>query len=113
MFVSDDVISRPGFFNPRKISNNNLTSRNKSNRRKLLLPRRRNTGPVDTVIHEITDEYGMLEDITIESASTLESVVSGDIGATVAEIDISGHNTKCRHMGGPSAHMHLYHNSSP
>ena len=42
--------------------------------RKLLPTRRKKTGPVDTVIQEITDEDGMLEDITIESDRTMESV---------------------------------------
>ena len=59
MFVSDDIISSPIFLNPRKPK--------KSRRRKLLLPRRKNTGPVDTVIQQITDEDGMLEDITVGS----------------------------------------------
>ena len=84
MFVSDDIISHSRFFNPKKPRNKKYTSRNKSNRRKLLLPKRKNMGPVDTLIQEITDEYGILEDITIESASTMESVGSGDSGETVA-----------------------------
>ena len=42
--------------------------------------------PVDTVIQEITDEDGMLEDITIESASIVESLGSGDSGETVVAI---------------------------
>ena len=71
MFVSDDIISRPRFFNPRKTRNKNLTSRNKSKRRKLILTSINKTGPVDTVIQEITNKYGMLEDTTIESANTV------------------------------------------
>ena len=63
MFVSDDIISHPKFFNTRKPRNKDLTSRKKSKRRKLLLTMRNNTGPVDTGIQEITDEYGMIEDI--------------------------------------------------
>ena len=74
MFVSDYIIYRPRFFNPRQPSNKNLTSKKKSKMRKLLPTRRNKTGPVDTVIQEITDENGMLEDITIESARTVESV---------------------------------------
>ena len=66
MFVLDDIISRPRFFNPRKPRNKKSTSRKKSKRREIILPRRKKTGPVDTVIQEITDEDGMLEDITIE-----------------------------------------------
>ena len=69
-----DIISRPRFFDPRKPSNKNLNPRNNSKSRNLLLPRRNDTGPVDTVIQEITDEDGMLADITIESASTVERV---------------------------------------
>ena len=111
MFVSDDIIYRPRFFNPRKPSNNILTSRKNSKRRKLLIPRIKKKVPVDTVIQGITDVYCMLEDITIESDSTVESVGSGDIDTTVEAMDTSGHNTKCHHMGGPSSHVHLYHNS--
>ena len=55
----------------------------------------------------------MPEDITIESTSTVESVGSGDSGATVVAVDTSGHKTKRHHMGGPSAHVQLDHNSSP
>ena len=113
MFVSDDIIYCPRLFNPRKPRNKKSTSRNKSKRCKLILPRRNKTFPFDTVIQEITDEDGMLEDITIESASTVGSVVSGDIGAAVAAMENSGHRTNCNHMGGTYAYMHLYHNSSP
>ena len=60
---------------------------------------------------EITDEDGMLEDITFESASTVESVGSGDSGEIIVEMDTSCHKTKRHHTGGPSAHVHLYHNS--
>ena len=67
-------------------------------------------GPVDTVIQEIIDEYGMLKDITIESAITVESVGSGDIGEIGVEMDTSGHNTNRNHMSGPYAHVHLDHN---
>ena len=52
----------------------NLNSRKKSKMRKLLPTRRNKTGPVDTMVQEITDENGMLEDITIESARNGESV---------------------------------------
>ena len=48
-----------------------MTSRKKSKRRKVLLPRINNKGPVDTVIQEIIGEDGIVEDITIESASTV------------------------------------------
>ena len=113
MFVSDDIISHSRFLNPRKPRNKKLTSRNKSNRRNLLLPKRKNMGPVDNFIQEITDEYGILDDITIESASTMGSVGSGDSGETVVAMENSGNKTKCHHMGGPSSHVHLYHNSSP
>ena len=106
MFVSDYIIYRPRFFNPIKPRNNKWTSRDKSKRRKLLLPRRNNTGPVDTAIQEITDEDGMLEDITIEPASAVKIVGSGDSGVTVVKIDTSGHKTKCHHTGGPSSHVH-------
>ena len=106
MFVSDDIIYCPRFFNPSKPRNNKWTSIDKSNRRKLLLPSRKNTGPVDTAIQEITDEDGMLEYITIESASTVKRVGSGDSGATVVAMDTLGHNTKCHYMGGPSSHVH-------
>ena len=71
MFVSDYIIYQPSFFNPRKPRNKNLNSRKKSKRSKDLLPRRNNMGKVDSVIQEITDEDGMLKDITIESSSTL------------------------------------------
>ena len=90
MFVSDDIISCPRFFNPRKPRNKNLTSRNKSMRRKIIIPRIKNMGPVDTAIQEITYEDGFLENITIESANTVESVGSGDSGATVVAMDTSG-----------------------
>ena len=60
MFVSDDIIYRPIFFNPRKPSNKNLNSINNSKSKNILLPRRNDTGTVDTVIQEITDEDGML-----------------------------------------------------
>ena len=63
-------------------------------------------GPVDTAIQEITYEDGFLENITIESANTVESVGSGDSGATVVAMDNSGHKTKCHHMVGISTHMH-------
>ena len=59
MFVSDYIISHPRFFNPRKPRNKKLTSRNKSTRRKILLPRRNKMVPVDNVIQEITGEDGM------------------------------------------------------
>ena len=65
------------------------------------------------MIKEINDEYGMIEDITIESTSIAESVGSGDIDATVVEMDTSGHNTKRHRMGGPYDHVDLDHNSSP
>ena len=55
----------------------------------------------------------MLEDITIESASTVESAVSVDSGATVVSMESSGENTKRHNMSGPSNHVHLYSNSSP
>ena len=80
MFVSGDIIYCPIFFNPRKLSNKNLTLRKNSKRSKILLPRRNKMGLVDTVIQEITDKDGMLEDIIIESSSTLKSVGSGDSG---------------------------------
>ena len=80
----------PRVFNPRKPRNKNLTSRKKSKRRNIILPSRKNMGSVDTVIQEITYEDGMLEDITIESASTVESVGSGDSGTTVAAMETSG-----------------------
>ena len=54
----------------------------------------------------------MLEDITIESASTVESVGSGDSGIIVVSMDISGHKTKRNYMGGTSDHVHLDHNSA-
>ena len=41
----------------------NLTSSKKSKRSKLLLPRKKKMGPVDTVIQEITDEDGNSGDI--------------------------------------------------
>ena len=96
-----------------KPRNKNFTSRKNSKKRKLLLPRINNTGPVDTVIQEITDEDGMLEDIKIEAVSTVESIGSGYIGATVVGMDTSGNNTNHHNMGGPSAHMNLDHNYSP
>ena len=54
----------------------------------------------------------MPEDITIESYSTVESVGSGDCGATLVAMDTSGHYTKLHHMGGDSSHVHLDHNYS-
>ena len=71
LFVSDDIIYRSSFLNPMKLRNKKLTSRDNLIRGKLLLPRRKNTGSIDTVIQEITDEDGILEDITIESSSTV------------------------------------------
>ena len=65
------------------------------------------------MIQEITDENGMLEDITIESDSTVESVESGYSGATVVEMDTSGHKSRRHYMGGTSTHVNLYHNYSP
>ena len=76
----------PRVFNPRKPRNKNLTSRKKSKRRNIILPSRKNMGSVDTVIQEITYEYGMLQDIAIESASIVESLGSGDSGETVVAI---------------------------
>ena len=61
----------PKQINPRKPRNKNLTSIKKSNRRKLLLTRKKIMGPVDAVIQEIIDEYGIQEDIPIESASNM------------------------------------------
>ena len=55
MFVSDDIIYCPRFFNPRKPRNKNLSSRNKSNRRNILVPSKKKAGPIDTVIQVITD----------------------------------------------------------
>ena len=55
----------------------------------------------------------MLEDITIESDSTVESAGSEDSGATVVSMDNSGHKTKRHNMSGPSNHVHLDRNSSP
>ena len=69
------------------------------------------TGPVDTVIQEITDEDDMLEDITIEPDSTVESLGSEDIGVPVVENETSGNKTNSNHMVGPSSHVHLDHNS--
>ena len=69
--------------------------------------------PFDTVIHEITDEDGMLKYINVKPAINVESVGSGDSGAIVLAIDTSGQNTKRHHMVGPSAHVHLDHNPSP
>ena len=54
----------------------------------------------------------MIEDITIESDITVESVGSGYSGATVVEIDTSGHKNKYNHMGEPSTQVHLDNNSS-
>ena len=48
------------FFNTRKPRNKNLNSRNNSKMRKIIIPRRKNRGPNDTVIQEITDEDGLL-----------------------------------------------------
>ena len=73
MFVLDDIILLPRFFNPRKPRNENLNPRKKPKMRKLLPPRRNKMGPVDTVIQEITDEDCMIEDITIKLSSTVES----------------------------------------
>ena len=42
----------------------------------------------------------------------MERVGSEYSGATVVEMDTTGHNTKRHHMGEPSAHVHLNHNSS-
>ena len=64
------------FLNPRTARNKSLTSINNSNIREILVHRRNMTVPVDTVIQKITDEYGMLEDITIEISSTVEIVGS-------------------------------------
>ena len=60
MFVSYDIIYCPICFNPIKPSNTNLNSRNNSKMRKIIIPRRKNRGPNDTVIQEITDEDGLL-----------------------------------------------------
>ena len=90
-----------------------MTSRKKSRRKKFLLPRCNNKGPVDTVIQEIIDEYDILEDITIESASTVDSVGSRYMSATVVTMDTLGHNTKSHHIGGPSAHVNLDNYSLP
>ena len=65
------------------------------------------------MIQEITDEDGMREYITIESSSTVEIVVSGDSGATVAAMVTTGHKTKRNRMVGTSAYVILDHNSSP
>ena len=48
-----------------KPRNKNFNSINKSMRRNIIPPRIKKTGKVDTVTQEITDEDGMLEDITI------------------------------------------------
>ena len=64
------------FLNPRTARNKSLTSINNSNIREILVHRRNMTVPVDTVIQKITDEYGMLEDITIEISSTVQIVGS-------------------------------------
>ena len=112
MLVPDDIIYRPRFFNPRKPKIKKLISRNKSNRMNLVLPRRKKTGSFNTAIQEKTNEDSVLKDITIESDSNVVSVGSGDSSTTVATMDTSFHNTKCHHMGGTSAHVHLYHNSS-
>ena len=42
----------------------------------------------------------------------MERVGSEYNGGTVVEMDTTGHNTKRHHMGEPSAHVHLNHNSS-
>ena len=63
------------------------------------------------MIQETSDEYGMLEDFTIEYAGTVESAGSGDSGVTVVEMDTSGNKTKRHHMDGPYAHVNLDHNS--
>ena len=86
MFFSYYIISYTRFFHPGKPRNKKLASRNKSKRRNILPLRRKKMVPVDTVIQEITDEDGMLEDITIESASIVESLGSGDSGETVVAI---------------------------
>ena len=106
MFVSNNNIycSRCPIRGKQQIKR--LTSKNKSKRSKYILTIRNNMGLVDTVIQETTDADRMLEDITIESSSTVESVGSGDSGTTVLEMDISGHKTNCHHMGGTSAHVH-------
>ena len=75
MFFSDDIIACPRLFNPSEPSNKDFTSINKSNRGEILLTRRNIMGQVDTVIQYITDEDGIIEDITIESSITVESVV--------------------------------------
>ena len=59
------------------------------------------------------DEDGMLEYITIESAIMVESVGSGDIGATVVAMETSGHMNNRHYMGGSSDHVNLDHNYSP
>ena len=64
------------------------------------------------MIQEIADEDGMLEYITVELDSTLESVGSGDSGAIVEPMETTGHKAKCHHMGGNSANVHLVHNFS-
>ena len=43
----------------------------------------------------------------------MESLGPGDSGTTVVEMDTSGYKTKRHHIGGTSANVHLYHNSSP
>ena len=55
----------------------------------------------------------MLEDITIESSSTVEILVSGYSDAAVVAMDTLVHKTKIHHMVGPSARVRLDHNSSP
>ena len=65
------------------------------------------------MIHEITDEDGILEDITIESYITVEIVGSVYSGATVPAMENSGHKTKRHNIGGNSDHVHVYHNSPP
>ena len=112
-FVSRQCFPNTRFFNPSKPSNKNLTSINKSKRRNIILPRRKKTVAVDTVIQEITDEDGIIEDIAIESASTVESVLSGDSGATVVTMETLGHKTNIHHMDGNYARVYLYHNSLP
>ena len=65
------------------------------------------------MIQEITDEDVMSEDMTVESASTAEITISVNSGATVVEMETSGHKIKHHHMDGPFANVHLYNNSSP
>ena len=66
MFVSYDIVYPLRFLYPRKPRNKDSNSINKSKGKKLLLPRINKTVPVDTVIQEMPDEDGMLEDFTIK-----------------------------------------------